>query len=523
VKSLQSFIVINNLIDFATTTAMHLKSITLCFLAAVSCIHGQESKPSIIHYEDFGARGDGTTDDFEALVKAHEHANLHKLPIQARNGAIYRIGGASRCIPIETDTDFGTAKFIIDDTTLEKINSNIFQIRSIHKPLRIKNIKKMDRGQIRIECKLPSACLVIAKNKNVKHFIRRGSNANLGSPQTDIFLVDAAGNVDPSTPIIWDFKEITSLEALPIDKTTLTIKGGIFTTIAHNPEKPDDYVHRGILVQRSNVVIEGLKHLLEAEEKNVAPYMGFVKISGCAHVEVRNSIFTSRRESVHGSYDINLHSVVNSSMINCTQSNSITEEGKWGVMASNFCKNLVYERCKLSRFDAHQGIYNATIRDSEIGSRGITLTGGGVFLLENTKVLSAKPVSLRPDYGSTWDGEFIIRNCRFEPKIMKNKNSYLITGANDGQHDFGYKCQMPSKITIDGLHIEDVAGSSQAAETLLFDNLSPKWIDDSYTQPYPYTPTSEVILSKITTTSGKPILISKNNFMLRDIKVRQLK
>ena len=35
-----------------------------------------------ITYERFGARGDGKTDDIDAIIAAHEYANEHNLPVR---------------------------------------------------------------------------------------------------------------------------------------------------------------------------------------------------------------------------------------------------------------------------------------------------------------------------------------------------------------------------------------------------------------------------------------------------------
>ena len=59
----------------------------------------------------------------------------------------------------------------------------------------------------------------------------------------------------------------------------------------------------------------------------------------------------------------------------------------WGIMGSNYCKNITLDGCKLSRFDAHQGVLNATVRNSVLGHHGIKLIGSGTALIENTIVL----------------------------------------------------------------------------------------------------------------------------------------
>jgi len=43
--------------------------------------------------------------------------------------------------------------------------------------------------------------------------------------------------------------------------------------------------------------------------------------------------------------------------------------------------------------------------------------------------------------------------------------------------------------------------------------------DDSYVEKYPYIKTKEVILRNVTTASGKPLRVSSNPFMFRDVEV----
>ena len=124
-------------------------------------------------------------------------------------------------------------------------------------------------------------------------------------------------------------------------------------------------------------------------------------------------------------------------------------------MGSNFSKNLLLDKCVFSRFDAHQGVTNATIRNSTLGHAGINAIGFGTLVVENSTVYGSSFINLRSDYGSTWQGEFIIRNCVFVPSCGRPATAALISGSYSGQHDFGYTCYMPKQIAIDTLRIDD--------------------------------------------------------------------
>jgi hypothetical protein len=80
-------------------------------------------------------------------------------------------------------------------------------------------------------------------------------------------------------PIIWDFDQITEITALPIDEKTLTISGGLFTTIANQDESKYNYYSRNISIQRSNVIVTSLEHRVTGEGDHGAPYNGFINIS----------------------------------------------------------------------------------------------------------------------------------------------------------------------------------------------------------------------------------------------------
>jgi hypothetical protein len=483
----------------------------------------------LVRYSDFGAKGDGKTDDFDAIAGAHAFANQNSLKVKADDGATYYISGKNRTAIIRTDTDFGTAAFIIDDTNVQNRNANVFLVSSNLQPFKLEGVSSLKRNQKKLDVALPGTCLITVTNSNLKRYIREGLNQNNGSSQTDIFIVDKSGNVDMKAPIIWDFDQITDIRALPIDETKLTITGGRFTTIANNAESNYTYYSRGIAIRRSNVIVNGLEHRVTGEGDHGAPYGGFIGIGDCTYVTVQNTILTGHKtyQTIGsaklpvqmGTYDISPNRALNLSFVNCSQTNDINDNRYWGIMGSNYCKNIIYDNCTLSRFDAHMGVANATIRNSKLGHQGINAIGSGTFIVENSTVYGRSMINLRPDYGSTWQGEFIIRNCTLVPSGGRPASASIIGGSYSGQHDFGYTCYMPEKITIENLRIDDSKHPDNYQGPAIFANINPDMKDDSFIEKFPYVITKEVILKNVTTASGKTLRISDNPYMFRNVKV----
>lgn len=484
-----------------------------------------------VSYSDFGAKGDGKTDDIDAIAATHAFANQQDLPVKENDGATYYIGRKERTAIIKTNTDFGNAVFIIDDTDVQNRTAAIFRVSSSQQPFKLENISSLKRNQEKLDVSLPGTCLITVTNSYVMHYIRFGLNQNNGRPQTDIFVVDNNGNVDMNAPIIWDFDQITDITALPLDEKKLTITGGRFTTIANKAESKYNYYSRNIEIKRSNVIVDGLQHRITAEGDHGAPYSGFINVSDCAYVTVKNTVLTGHRtyETIGaagkpvsmGSYDLLANRALNVSFINCSQTNDIDDSRYWGILGSNYCKNLLYDSCILSRFDAHMGVANATIRNSTLGHMGINAIGSGTFTVENTIVRGRSFINLRSDYGSTWQGEFVIRNCTFVPAGGKPISGNLIGGSYSGQHDFGYTCYMPERIVVENLHIKDSNHPEDYQGPAIFANFNPDMTNESYQEKFPYVKTREVILKNVTTTSRRALRLSDNLFMFKNVNIEK--
>ena len=111
----------------------------------------QFKKQGSVNYSDFGAIGDGISDDVIFIRATHAVANYYGFDVKADDDALYIISGRKGSAIISTNTDFGNATFIIDDTNVEDHTSSIFEVRSIKPPIKIDQIKVINKSTNRAQ------------------------------------------------------------------------------------------------------------------------------------------------------------------------------------------------------------------------------------------------------------------------------------------------------------------------------------------------------------------------------------
>jgi len=477
---------------------------------------------AFLNYEQFGAVGDGVTDDMAAIIACHDAANESGTSVKCKDGARYYIGGGARAATIRTDVDFGTAEFIIDDRSLEDIQSSVFCVVSDFEPYALA-IHSLHRDQKNIGQTFSGDTYVKVSSSEKRIFIRKGLNSGSGTDAEECFFVNAAGEIQ--NRLNWDYAVISHAEAREMDHRPITIKGGIFTTIANQAPSFYHYHHRGVTIQRDYVTVEGLAHRVTGEGDYGAPYRGFLSVLDCVGVQLINCLLTPHRTYQTpskvpgkmvdmGTYDLNLTFAIRVHMRGLKQTIDIMDKRYWGIMGSNFCKELYLEDCIVSRFDAHQGVTDATIKGCELGHQCLNLIGCGDFLIEDTLTRGGCLIVLRPDYGSTWEGSITVRNCSWIPQ---SNDGAVIGCYNEGDHDFGYVCYMPHTVTVEGLRILDgaaVAGKENQLFVL-------GHYDKSFApgKPFPYVPTQKLVISGLSVESGNEIPIFKESALYPTLSV----
>ena len=482
-----------------------------------------------VYYSAFGAKGDGKHDDLAAIAAAHAYANERGLPVRAEEGAVYYIASIQTTVKIQTDTDWTGASFIIDDTGVGTKGSHrahhVFEIAPSAAPYDVKGITSARRGQTKFDVQLPADSLVILTDTGSKQYIREGKNANDGSDKSDVMILHADGTVEAGSELVWDFDNVTSAVAVPLEREVLTVRGGKFTTIA-NVQDSSSYYNRGIHITRSGVVLDGIAHYVTGEGEKSAPYYGFLNLDECANVTVKNCILTARRKYSPGTYDIKMVRALNVTFENCIQSNDILDTAYWGIMLCHRTKNLTVRGCSFSRVDAHSGFFNVSILDSTLGHQCLNAIGGGLLRIENSTLYGKAFIKLRSDYGSVWNGDVLIRNCTWIPDKGKTLSGRyaLIDGSYSGFHDFGYECGMPRNIVIEGLFVDDSRAGAAYAGIDLLGNIIPQYTSENYEikvreMGYPYRVTEQVSISGYTSASGKEWRLSPNSYMYRQTNV----
>ena len=158
------------------------------------------------------------------------------------------------------------------------------------------------------------------------------------------------------------------------------------------------------------------------------------------------------------SYEFGGNHAINVTWENCVQKNFFKNGGKIsyrGLFGSNYLRNGYLKNCVLSSFDSHSAAYNVTIEDSTF--EHINYVGGGEVNMKNV-VLYADGGNavclLRADYGSMWQGDIKMDGITIRHASTYSRNYVDVVGAHYSNHYFGYTSELPGKIYVNNIKIE---------------------------------------------------------------------
>jgi len=327
-----------------------------------------ESKKVKLTYECFGAVGDGKTNDYFAIKKAHDFANMEYakkgifLTVYATSGKIYYLGsnkinGKSYPITVITDVDWQNASFIVDDTDSDvdtskslfnvvslmsvstgkaiveykdDISSEVWQYKNI--PKNSNNLKSLVDAILN-DSKVMSPTqktyfnstnvIALALNDSGVKFYRSANTSNFYN-KTELILVDRnTGEV--LNDVENDYSEVTRIRAWPIPNRPISLKNAIFITRTLNQavnlnDRNNAYVQRNIYINfTGNVHVSNVVHFLDENYKKNNnqnnpignAYYGFIRLYNSAYIKLSNLALTPHNfakynsgRNSYGTYDL---------------------------------------------------------------------------------------------------------------------------------------------------------------------------------------------------------------------------
>lgn len=453
-----------------------------------------------IYYSDFGAKGDGYSDDFEAIKATHDYANKYGHTVHADGSKTYYIGVdyGNQSIKIRTDTYWHGAKFIFDDSKKKPGTSEWdtprFVIDSENSKITYNTgnlpIASLESGASNIGFAPGYRAMVVIYDERAesKMYFRYGILADDGDVMHELVMVDADGNIDPSTPVQWDYTTVTKLEVLRVDDRPITVSGAdgdgqaIVETIYFQEltETYHGYSASSFMIRRSNVTFKSVYHLVSDEllpgetSHFGASYDGFTNTSYAENVTFENlTLYRYNLASYHTnwrSYEITATLCNNITWRDSNMSNFFDVDGSVrtnGMMGTNYSKNMYFDNVHFNTFDAHRGSYNVTVENSTLVY--LSITGAGKLTVRNTvfyttrQSLITHAIWLREDYGSTFWGDVEIDGVELkysERKYIENGKAVytgdfpevsLISAVWHPDHYFGYETSLPVNLTINNV------------------------------------------------------------------------
>ncbi len=520
------------------------------FYDRISALHLQSAfvytdNVSVVYYKDFGAKGNGTDDDYLAMYNAHMFANEGGQTVKSDPGATYYVKNfVNGGIPVMTNVDLGNAKIIIDDrgsevyaqrgTPLYRLARSNPEIRYYEDSIREvagEGIHLLE-GQTSIPWLsefLVADSIVTFYNSNQKDYVRNGGNLDSGYDRMDTVIVDTDGNVDPNYPLLFEFETITEMRVYRTDDEPIIFSGGYFETICCRVVSETGFVNkydaysRGITIDRCNSTVKDSIHRMTEEpeldqsnskygERNESyPYHAFLVINSTYNTELNNLDLdghytyyedksTSGTPVAMGSYDFVVMYSIKTIFRNIVQSDTdICDNKYWGIMASNGVKQIVFYNCSMSRFDAHRGFWDGKLVDCDLGHSFNVIGGGRLEAIRVKKMTSSNFISLRSDYGATFKGDVYLEDCVHEAKYAydtaqggapgdaRYTDTYIIQAtylSSDTEYlewDFGYTCYMP--ITM---HIKNFV-SKATKNAYVYTNVGDAAFDPQHANQYQIT------------------------------------
>ena len=427
-------------------------------------------------------------DDYYVIKAAHDCANKYNKPVVVTKGTYNIYKKNNDTITVQTNTNLSNSTIYIHDEfsdiykyesdapiyTIEPSTTNAC-VRKNNVPFN-NDFKSLapSSGKYYVRVEEKDGTKVYSRNKDDKDC--NAKNLCQARSKSDVYRVY---NGVVQDPMFWDYRNSTiKYTVCPIPDVELIFQNATFKTVARIEcsKCGTTFMERGLMVNRSNTKISNIKHVfINSKGENITElkhkYTGFFKVNEVANVTIENSTVyalacrTSKGKSC-STYDIGIAEATNITLngVKMYNEDQMKSTENWGVMGGGIYKNLTVINSELNRIDAHRNVHTVTIKNSTVGEKGITMTGTGdrndnKLVLENvTWKYAEKLITLRADYGVTWNGTISIKNSKVSNVPTNTVSIVGVAGMKnnmgaDFKADFKHPIYNPTKVTINGLKV----------------------------------------------------------------------
>ncbi|AXY24899.1 hypothetical protein CL176_02040 [Suicoccus acidiformans] len=390
-------------------------------------------------------------DDGIKIKQAHQFASDNNLPIKVSKGCF--LIKETRRIPITTNIDFGDSTFYIQEDGRAWWD-NVFEVTGDEEI-------KIDANKINLPIKKGTTSIpelsdfegsfVVIEDKNDITMMR--SDNGIVHHNTQLFVVEKNGEL--ISEITKDVHNITSIIAKKIHQNHLIITGGTFLYDG-NFKSTLSGPSNGFYIDRSKVKISNQFVGILGSDESEGQFNGFYRPDNVYDFELSNVRVVPRSNNGNSTYGLTGEKVLQYKIIQVT---ALGDKSNWGVMGTNYIKDLIIKDSRLTRVDVHYGAHNIFIENSVLG--GINVTGSGRLSVNNTQVYNNFFISFRGDYGSMWDGDIYIYESKL---VVENNNSVgIISFQAKSNHNFGTDLVFGRNIHIKNFSVDYLTNNDKEA------------------------------------------------------------
>jgi hypothetical protein len=401
-----------------------------------------------VSVKDFGAAGDGVTDDTAAIRAAATAANAKGIPLLVNPGTYFidspgdielRVSLDATGAVFKLGANMGlTPVFIARGNPLDDITSSVVLTQITKNVTTVASLAPYRNGFIRIR-------------SNVPNLTR--------TPGSAMLFKEECGYISKEgvlvTPIRHNYSTggtgITQVQYRKDETAQLIVYGGAV-------DVNGKFSPRFLTVERNDVKVKNWTVLDSTNSAKIDQAFIF-RISNCANFVMEDISGDAMNQAVSASFSylVDIVYAFNSRFSRCFI------QGGWGSLTGNGANGYHITDSNFDRFDIHYDGYDMTVDNCTFYQNILYGSGGGVLqvtnstkiakqvqpFLSNTSVV-ASVVASRGDYGGTWDGNVLINNV-----TVVVSDSYTISTTNPivfysggAVGDFGAGRALPDPHTI---------------------------------------------------------------------------